>query len=280
MGTASPPSCEFGLELIGVLPALYARAVDSTCSLPGTAPWYHWCSSHSELPGGRSYTMLSGNWPISSLHTCSRIPPPAEVWSPPPMITPSRVSDARRMWAEVNTLGVPRPPLIVHNKVCDEWGIGSVHRIPDEVLASLAQGAQETGRRMLYVRPSGEERGFTRDHNLICPCTTSDYRAVEANGGLTLQTVMERTGLDYNTAQVDLSAITDDFVSVQGGAAIVASYFGGRNLIYAKRGVELERRLYDSDSLVAALSGATLSVTDTAAALPALLRAQKPGPNA
>ena len=266
-----PPTCEFGLELIAILPALHARAVDRTCSLPGTAPWYHWSPHHTEVPGSRSYTMLHGDWPMTSLHTCSRLPPSIEAWSPPPMVTPARITRARALWADF--IGdVHTAPLLVHNKICDEWGKGPIHNIPDPVLSSIAQSTHAAGRRLLYIRPDGGERGYTRDANLIDPSATSDYRTVEDNGGFTLQRFMDHAGVDYNEGQILLSTITQDFVSVQGGAAIVASYFGGNNLIYAKKGVEITRRLYEPDSLLAALAGTTLTVTDSAWQLPDLLR--------
>ena len=269
---SGPPNCEFGLELLGMLPTLHARAVNETCSLKGTTPWYHWSGRHVEVDGPRSYTMLEGNWPVASLHTCSRIPPSVEDWSPPPMVTPARVRAARKLWASVaSTTGDERPPVVLHNKICDEWGTGPVHRIPDLVLEDIATRCAEAGKRVLYIRPTGGEAGFSRDHNLIDPCATSDYAAVEAKGGVTLQTVMDLNGVDYNEAQVTLSCIADRFVSVQGGAAIVASYFGGRNLIYARKGVEIERRLYAPDSLVTALSNARLHVTDQVTQLPGLL---------
>lgn len=268
MAICQPPSCEFGLELVGILPALHARAVNHTCSLPGTAAWYHWSDSHTEISGSRGCAMLRGDWPIASLHTCSRTPPSLEEWAPPPMMTPARYREAKRLWALVEDGG--RAPVVVHNKICDEWGGGPVHRIPDDVLTRISRNVMSSGARVLYVRPDGGETGYSRDQNLIAPCVTSDYRAIEAQGGVTLQTVMERAGVDYNTAQVTLSCLANDFISVQGGSAIVASYFGGRNLIYAKRGLEVRRRLYDHDSVIAALSNCSLRVVGQASDLPRL----------
>ena len=264
------PDCEFGLELIAVLPALHAKLVDRTVSLRGTSPFYHWSPAHSEVEGSRKFTMLvpPAEWPICSLHTCSRLPPPSEVWNPPPMVTPARVARGRALWG---AHGGQAMPVVVHNKICDEWGTGPIHRIPDEHLAALADTIASSGRRMLYVRPTGAEPGFSRDENLIDPAATSDFRTVETHGGVTLQAIMAREGVDYNEAQVMLSCIAEDFVSVQGGASIVASYFGGTNFVYARKGVELARRLYEADSLIPALSGAKITTTDTAQQLPDLL---------
>ena len=49
---------------------------------------------------------------------------------------------------------------------------------------------------------------------------------------------------DYNLNQLMVYANCDKFISVQGGNSILASYFGGKNYIYAVKGKELECGFY------------------------------------
>lgn len=46
-------------------------------------------------------------------------------------------------------------------------------------------------------------------------------------------------GLSYNTLEFALHSRCTRFVSVQGGNSIVASYFGGTNIVFAVKGYEL-----------------------------------------
>ena len=49
--------------------------------------------------------------------------------------------------------------------------------------------------------------------------------------------------LDYNTCQLMVFANCQNFLTMNGGAAILASYFGGRNVIYTKP-FQLGMRIY------------------------------------
>jgi hypothetical protein len=50
--------------------------------------------------------------------------------------------------------------------------------------------------------------------------------------------------MTFNTFQMAVLAGAKLFVSVQGGTSILSSYFGGTNLILAKRGQELGCKSY------------------------------------
>lgn len=45
---------------------------------------------------------------------------------------------------------------------------------------------------------------------------------------------------DHNLLLFGLMAHSDRFISVQGGNAVISSFFGGTNFIFAKQGPELE----------------------------------------
>ena len=44
---------------------------------------------------------------------------------------------------------------------------------------------------------------------------------------------------NFNHFQLLIHANCNNFISVQGGNAVLASYFGGTNIIYARKGCEL-----------------------------------------
>ena len=50
----------------------------------------------------------------------------------------------------------------------------------------------------------------------------------------------------FNTTQFQLYANCIHFISVQGGGSVLSSYFGGTNLIFAKRGQELACNAYSN----------------------------------
>jgi hypothetical protein len=63
---------------------------------------------------------------------------------------------------------------------------------------------------------------------------------------LTIQELQaEHPDLSYNRLQLELFASSKRFVSVLGGSSYLASYFGGTNVVYAKRGWEVACGAYE-----------------------------------
>jgi len=64
---------------------------------------------------------------------------------------------------------------------------------------------------------------------------------------LTLQELhAEHSDLTFNELQLTLMAASGRFVSVLGGGSYLASYFGGTNVVYARRGWEVRCGAYEN----------------------------------
>ena len=248
------PGCEFGLELVAVLPHLYHLSLGGggaveTHSHRGTAPLYYFSARHGEDEEGRRYIALEEPYEIRSLHQAILSP---AAWTPPPYKERYRCEGS----ALVQRLGLRLPLVVVHNKVADEWGRGPIHSLSPATLRLLCG----SGHHVVYVRPRGDEEGYVCDGNAIIE-GDGDHELVRACGG----TVIQDVDVEYNRAQLLLSACSDLFVSVQGGAAILGSYFGGTNLVFAKEGVEVRRGLYTG--FLRRLSGCEILPYDSEAGL-------------
>lgn len=252
----TPPGCEFGLELLLVLPHLYALRAQTTCSHLGTRCLYYWSTTHTEVCLPRRFRRLPAEYPLRSLHG-PIVAPPIPDWIPPPFATVYGAAGRHLLTAAGFR---DRPVAVVHNKKCDEWGRGPVHYIPPVVLRQLFQRIEACGYLGVYVRPVGTEEGYVTDDNVI-DTVSDDHRAVAECGGVCLQDLLGSQ--DFNTCQLLVSACCKRFVSVQGGAAILASYFGGRNLVYAREGVEVRRGLYLPGGIVSALSNCDIRVASS-----------------
>ena len=266
------PTCEFGLELAFVVGHCYALLLNgtlrSTTSLPGMEDFYFFSPSHfidkeTSVPLTRRLCVpvdISGL--DAQTFACASARKPLKlVWTPPPF-KERFGGQGLSFWLQFclyKHTDPARPLLLLHNKVCDEWGRGSVHRIPDWCLKSLV--CQLTRRfQVVYCRPLGTEEGFSEDHNTI-DRSAADLRLAEEAGAVLLQTVMRTMQQPFNRTQLYLHAACSRFISVQGGNSVLASFFGGINLVYAREGVELRNQLYTS--LFPALSGADIRVVSS-----------------
>jgi hypothetical protein len=96
---------------------------------------------------------------------------------------------------------------------------------------------------VVYVRPRSDD--IVDDHQPIQEF--GDLAAIQARfpDVLTIQQIHERhTDLSYNELQMRLFANCRRFVSMLGGSSYLASYFGGKNIVYAREGWEVSCNAY------------------------------------
>ena len=70
-----------------------------------------------------------------------------------------------------------------------------------------------------------------------------EWDLVSSHGITTIQD-LKKDGQNYNELQLMLYANCDKFITVQGGTSILASFFGGDNIIFARKGMEIKKRSY------------------------------------
>lgn len=256
------PNCEFGLEIVVVLGYCYwlhARGMlKSTTSLKGMSDFYFFSPRHTESRcGQRACVTLSEEFPASSFHDCRAVElPSCGRWIAPPLQErwlADGMSAVLKLWFDYDLgRGIREPVLradkfdlpmiLIHNKVCDEWGRGNIHHIPNCILRELVS-VLSSNYLVVYCRPTGREQGYSVDQNAIDQ-QDSDLMTAEGAGAVLLQTIMSIWQTDVNLTQMLLHSVSTRFVSVQGGNSVLASFFGGTNVIYAREGVEVRNSLY------------------------------------
>ena len=98
---------------------------------------------------------------------------------------------------------------------------------------------------MIYNRPGGTE--ITGDnseiYNLEDKGLLEDFPKV-----LSLSELFKDNNktTSFNHYQILIYANCSKFISVQGGNSVLSSYFGGDNIILAKRGLEIEMEEYST----------------------------------
>jgi len=236
---------EFAFELLAVVPYAYWLASEgrllSTVSVPDTRCLYWFSPHHVEHSVTRRYVPIS-EYPVGVAGTLryDRKAFPATLdtsrWLPPPYKVAFR--DDRFRWA--------KPTCVIGNKTTDEhylWHRAPTNFIPNDLLLTLI-GALRTRYQVVYNRPRAKD--IVNDHQTIRE--SGDIEAVTRAypDVLTTQTLHAmHPDLGFNELQLRLYAGCEHFVSVLGGGAYLASYFGGTNVVYAKRGWEVACGAYE-----------------------------------
>ena len=223
---------EFGYELISVIPYAYFLATQGrlakTVSTKDTRCLYFFSPNHEERYAQRQYQPVTA-FPVQSLCTHDI---DTSKWTPPPYKTV--YASTRFQW--------PKPLLVLGNKSELQWGRGTINCIDLSLLRELLT-ALTPHYAVVYSNPP--KSAIVDDGCTVVSFGDKDLiRREFPNVRLIEDVYAEHKDLTFNTFQCTLYASCENFISVQGGASVLASYFGGRNYVLAIDGDETTHDSY------------------------------------
>ena len=236
---------EFAFEMLAVVPYAYwlhrEGRLEFTVSTPDTRCLYWFSPHHVERPLARRYVPITeypAGVPGRLRYDRKAFPEVLDTtrWAAPPY---------REVYAD-QRFRFERPTVVVCNKATAEqyrWHRTPTNFLPTDLLLALI-GALRTRFQVVYDRPRSED--IVNDHQAIREAGDIDAVTGAYPDVLTIQQLRARhPGLSFNELQLRLFAACERFVSVLGGSSYLASYFGGTNVVYARRGWEVACGAYD-----------------------------------
>lgn len=138
-----------------------------------------------------------------------------------------------------------KPLLIIHNKYNQEWGGPPVNFIDINTLDKIFNLLIKKYT-IIYLRP--KSKNIVSDNSKIYDLNEKNvldsYGVI--NGNELYKDTKEKYNINnFNHFQLLIHANCNKFISIQGGNCVLASYFGGTNIIYAKNGMELKCDSYN-----------------------------------
>lgn len=221
---------EFGYELISVIPYAYSLhkkgLLEGTISGTGSEPLYTFSPDHKINPAPRDFANTAA--------TAKRIPNVwihkdrlnKDEWAPPPY---------KQMYRDVAMM-FEKPTVVIYNRYNREWDKDPINYFDLPTLRSMFSMLRDEYS-IVYFNVRGEEGLEDNAHSM----ELGDYEMIreEFPDVHIIHDIIKETGLSYNEAQMRIFAGCDRFVTMNGGPAILASYFGGENIIYTKECREL-----------------------------------------
>jgi hypothetical protein len=239
---------EFQQELTFVLPFAYWHYLNGTLgktiSSRFTRELYFFSSQHEERYEKRVDRLAKDSYEIPNMFHCKTFY--FHKWARVPLKEQYK-----------NDLFVfEKPLLVIANKYNTEWGTGPINyfSIPvlDKILSKFSQQFQ-----IVYNRPGASH--IVMDNSAILELKEEEFirkNYPEVILAENLYQSYRNQVNNYNHFQLMLYANCDHFLSVHGGAAALASYFGGKNIILSKSGYE--HRYNEFNTIFPALSGAEI----------------------
>jgi hypothetical protein len=237
---------EFGFELLAVVPYAYwlhrQGLLERTIGGLDTRCLYYFSKNHEERPIKRSHVPIT-EYPVGRARLVIPLRPRGlpqnpgyAKGTPPPYRDAFR--DERFTWE--------KETCIVSNKISDEQFSNDpeppTNFIAPELLLQLI-GLLRARYQVIYNRPRVPDIAI--DHQTIHEI--GDIEAVQRafSDVVTIQELHARfPTLTFNELQLWLYSSSRRFISVLGGSPFLASYFGGINIVFARRGWELDCGAY------------------------------------
>lgn len=237
---------EFQQELTFVLPFAYWHYLNGTLKktigCKYTKELYFFSKNHEERFGKRRGRLPKKRFDFPNMFHCRTFS--TQKWA--------RVPLQQHYQNEVFVFD--KPMLIIANKYNTEWGNGPMNYFSIPVLDKIISVYKEKYQ-IVYNRPSSGQ--IIMDNSDILELNEVEHIRERHPDVILAEDLYKKNKSlvnNFNHFQLMLYANCSHFISVHGGTAALASYFGGTNIIFSKRGHE--HVFKEFETVFPALSGA------------------------
>jgi hypothetical protein len=228
MITVNTYNPEFGYELIGAVPYAYYlyknNVLEKTISAKLSEPLYYFSPNHEINPVQRSWEntvkyMYYSGIPNAQIHKPALdlsqfIPPPYK----------KHFANDIYKWK--------KPTICICNRYNYEWGKPPINYFSLEIIEKMFLLLKDKYQ-IVYVGVDILDEMQDTAHSLYL----GDIELCKKyNDVILFQNLLKESNLTWNELQLQVYANCDKFITMNGGYSILASYFGGMNIIYSKEG--------------------------------------------
>lgn len=229
--TINSESCEFGYELISVLPYSYnlhlQGKLEKTISSFDTKCLYFFSPNHEETNIKRSWdsviNLKKKNFPNINIHNREL---DWDKFSPPPL---------KEFYLD-KSINFEKETLVIFNRYNKEWGDDPINYLDLETLDKLFYMLKEKYQ-IVYLNLNSDNRYF--DH--AEPLFLNDEKVLNKHPEVLTFSSLKIKYPQYsvNELQCRIFSKCEKYISSNGGQLILSAYFGGENIIFSKKCYEL-----------------------------------------
>ncbi len=241
---------EFQQELLFVLPFAYWHykngTLGKTISCLHTEAFYFFSPQHEAVYSRRSVKATFEAFHIPNLAHCNSFS--FQKWLPVPL--KAQYSNAIFVF--------DKPLLIIANKYNREWNQAPINYLDTSALQQIITSCGHLYQ-IIYNRPRPQD--IVEDNSEMMDLAEHAWLRTHHPGVLLMDDLFAQhrhSVQSFNHLQLMVYANCDRFVSVHGGTAALASYFGGINIILSHRDWAREYPLREWETIFPKLSGAAI----------------------
>lgn len=216
---------EFGYELLSVLP--FANFLHENGKLTGTRSgidtkcFYFFSKNHQENPQERNWNNMKQAWRAKL--------PNIGIHSPNLNLSQFSPPNFKDKYAN-ERFKFDKPIVCICNRINIEWGREIINYFDLECLSRMFSNLSEKYQ-VIYFNIAGKPEYYDG----VDPVNIGDYDLARESGAIVIHDLHEQNqDLSFNALQLMVMANCQAFITMNGGYSILASYFGGTNVIYTK----------------------------------------------
>jgi hypothetical protein len=217
---------EFGYELIGVIPTAYfyhrLGLLKETESGIGSSPLYYFSPNHTEVKGKREFENKSlalsqdVKLPNVNIH---RTWLDLSIFEPPPY----------KEHYKNDKYKYDRPTVCIFNRYNKEWGQPPINYFSLDCLDKIFKTLKPLYQ-IIYWGVDLPDSLQDQNNSM----SLGDYQHIKNNHKDVI--IFQDIVKDWNKDTMEIMANCERFITMNGGYSILASYFGGQNIIFSKKG--------------------------------------------
>jgi hypothetical protein len=224
---------EFGYELLSALPHayhLYCKGkLDGTVSGVDTKPLYFFSPNHKEINEKRAFrnVVAAKNMgiPNTAIHRSELD------WDQ------FRAVPFKEHYKD-KAITFDKPTVCICNRYTTEWGSEPINYFDIPTLSKMFDMLKYKYQ-IVYIRVTEDKY---QDHEELKDLNEYETIFLDHPEVIPIETLINNDE-SYNEIQLRVFAGCERFITMNGGLGILASYFGGENIIYSKKGKELDARI-------------------------------------
>ena len=140
-----------------------------------------------------------------------------------------------------NVFVYDKPILVISNKYQTEWSLPPINYIDVETLDELFS---MLSKKYYIIYNRAQSKDIVTDNSEILPLGDFELINSKYKNDVHILSDLSVDNISFNQLQMYVYANCCNFISVQGGNSMLTSYFGGKNIVYHKRGDELDTDAY------------------------------------
>jgi hypothetical protein len=221
---------EFGYELISVIPYAYwlhtHKQLEGTISAMGSEALYYFSPNHTINPNPREWANMK-DFRKSSL-------PNKWIHTPNLDISKFSIPPYKKIFAN-DEYKYDKPLVCICNRYNNEWGKPPINFFSLETLHHLFSKLKNKYQVIYWATDLPKEL-----QDGVEPLNLGDYEYTKGNHPEVLIFQDLLGNKDWNTELLKIFSNCKKFITMNGGYSILASYFGGTNIIYSKQTQEIK----------------------------------------